>query len=205
MPKEPAKLRAYRKKRDFRRTPEPSGRRRAPRRRAGPRFVIQQHAARSLHWDFRLAVGGVLRSWALPKGPSTDPRERRLAVATEDHPLDYADFEGVIPAGQYGGGAVIVWDAGRYENRSTDDDGNEVPLAQALERGRAVVWLEGEKLRGGYALVHARLRGDAKSWLLVKQRDEGADARRNPVSTQPRSVRSGRTVGEVAAEAEDGA
>ena len=191
----------YADKRDFRRTPEPrgGGGRSGGRRRGGPIFVVQQHDARSRHWDFRLEVGGVLRSWAVPKGPSTDPREKRLAVEVEDHPLAYADFEGVIPEGEYGAGAVIVWDRGRYENRSTDDDGAEVSLEQALRRGAAELWLEGEKIRGGYALVRAGLGGQPENWLLIKQDDEHADARRNPTSTEPHSVVSGRTTDDVRA------
>lgn len=183
-------LERYRSKRDFRRTPEPSGDERRP---SGPglrRFVIQKHAARSLHYDFRIEAGGVLKSWAVPKGPSTDPREKRLAVEVEDHPLDYADFEGVIESG-YGAGRVIVWDAGTY--RSLTDG----PVEAALERGHLSLWLEGEKLRGGWTLQ--RTRGGAKpQWLLVKRRDEGADARRRPVDTQPESVRTGRTIDELA-------
>src|SRR5438067_145382 len=157
-----------------------------------PIFVIQKHAARSLHYDFRLEVDGVLKSWAVPKGPSTDPRDKQLAMAVEDHPLEYANFEGVIPQGQYGAGAVIVWDTGPCRNL-TERDGEEVPVAQALADGHLVVGLEGKKLRGGYALI--RLGGGGRErWLLVKKRDHAADARRNPVSTQPESVLSGRTV-----------
>jgi DNA ligase D-like protein (predicted 3'-phosphoesterase) len=186
----------YRAKRDLRRSPEPAGRRR--RRRRQPRFVVQKHAASSLHYDFRLEVGDVLKSWAVPKGPSTDPRDKRLAMAVEDHPLDYADFEGVIPEGQYGAGSVIVWDTGPYRNL-TERDGREVPLEQALADGHAVVELDGEKLRGGYALTRIGT-GSQERWLLVKTRDERADARRRPVSTQPESVLSGRTVEQVANE-----
>jgi DNA ligase D-like protein (predicted 3'-phosphoesterase) len=179
-----------RRRRDFDRTPEPSGRRRGARRRGDPRFVIQKHAASSLHYDLRLEAAGVLKSWAVPKGPSTDPRVKRLAVQVEDHPLDYAGFEGVIGEG-YGAGRVIVWDAGTY--RSLTDG----PVEDAVEAGHLSVWLEGEKLRGGWTLQ--RTRGGAKpQWLLVKRRDEGADARRNPVSTQPESVLSGRTVEDLA-------
>ena len=192
----------YRDQRDFRRSPEPAGDARpgrVPWKRTGnPIFVFQQHAATTLHWDFRLEVDGVLRSWAVPKGPSTDPREKRLAVATEDHPLSYADFEGVIPEGEYGGGAVIVWDAGPYANLSADEEGNELSLARALAQGHARVWLAGKKIRGGFALVHARLGGQDRNWLLVKEKDEEADARRNPARTEPRSVLSGRTIDEVA-------
>jgi DNA ligase D-like protein (predicted 3'-phosphoesterase) len=186
----------YRAKRDLRRSPEPAGRRR--RRRRQPRFVVQKHAASSLHYDFRLEVGDVLKSWAVPKGPSTDPRDKRLAMAVEDHPLDYADFEGVIPEGQYGAGSVIVWDTGPYRNL-TERDGREVPVEQALADGHAVVELDGEKLRGGYALTRIGT-GSQERWLLVKTRDERADARRRPVSTQPESVLSGRTVEQVADE-----
>lgn len=162
-----------------------------------PRFVIQQHDASSMHWDFRLEVDGVLASWAVPKGPSTDPGEKRFATRTEDHPLDYIDFEGTIPADEYGGGAVIVWDAGTYGNLTTDDDGDERPIGEGLEAGHVSIWLEGRKLTGGYALT--RFRGE-DGWLLVKKNDERADARRNPVSTEPTSVLSGRTVAEVGAE-----
>jgi DNA ligase D-like protein (predicted 3'-phosphoesterase) len=195
------RLATYRDKRDFRKTPEPRGGD-APRfkKRGNPIFVVQQHDASSMHFDFRLEVDGALRSWAVPKGPSTDPREKRLAVATEDHPLDYADFEGVIPEGEYGAGTVIVWDAGPYRNLTRDDDDEEISLARALDEGHAEVWLEGRKLRGGYALVHTELRGDERNWLLVKMKDDGADARRNPTSTEPRSVLSGRTIDEVAEE-----
>ncbi len=196
----PDRLDEYRKKRDFRRSPEPSG---EGRRASGDRrFVIQKHDATSLHYDFRLEVDGVLKSWAVPKGPSTDPREKRLAIPTEDHPLDYIDFEGVIPEGEYGGGTVLVWDRGTYENRTTQDDDQEVPLGKALEAGHAAVWLEGEKIRGGYALSRVAT-GDDERWLLVKMRDEAADARRNPVSTEPDSVASGRSLEEVAEEEGD--
>ena len=184
----------YRRKRDFSRTPEPEGRARAARK--PPIFVIQKHDASTLHYDFRLEINGVLKSWAVPKGPSTDPREKRLAIPTEDHPLDYADFEGVIPQDQYGGGTVLVWDSGRYKNM-TEEDGKPVPAGQAVERGHLVVRLHGKKLQGGYALQRT---GQDKTadWLLVKLKDEAADARRNPVSTEPRSVLSGRTLAEIA-------
>jgi DNA ligase D-like protein (predicted 3'-phosphoesterase) len=165
--------------------------------------VIQEHQASRHHFDLRLEVDGALRSWALPKGPSTDPREKRLAVAVDDHPLEYADFEGVIPEGEYGAGTVIVWDAGPYRSLREGGDGEPLPMNVALEEGQAEVWLEGKKLRGGYALVHARPGGEEESWLLVKMKDEGADARRNPVRTEPRSVLSGRTLAEVAAEEGD--
>jgi DNA ligase D-like protein (predicted 3'-phosphoesterase) len=190
------RLQRYRDKRRGSVTDEPGvrGAAEAPRRRRGDqRFVIQKHDATRLHYDFRLEVDGTLRSWAVPKGPSTDPREKRLAVQVEDHPLDYADFEGVIGEG-YGAGAVIVWDAGTYRNLD-----EERSMAEALDAGHARVWLEGDKLRGGWSLVRTG-GGDKPQWLLIKRRDEGADARRRPQSTQPESVKSGRTIEEVAEE-----
>jgi len=159
------------------------------------RFVIQKHAATTLHYDFRLEVGGVLRSWAVPKGPSTDPHEKRLAIEVEDHSLAYGDFEGVIGEYSYGAGAVIVWDAGTYRNLD-----EERSMADALDAGHARFWLEGEKLRGGWTLHRTGGDGVKAQWLLIKRADEGADARRNPQRAQPESVRSGRTIEQVAAE-----
>jgi DNA ligase D-like protein (predicted 3'-phosphoesterase) len=161
-----------------------------------PIFVVQKHAARNLHYDFRLEVEGVLKSWAVPKGPSTDPREKRLAMAVDDHALEYARFEGVIGEGLYGAGAVIVWDTGPYRN-VTERDGRKVPMPEALDAGHAVVELEGEKLRGAYAITRTGGERGRERWLLVKKRDPAADARRNPVSTEPQSVLSGRTVEQV--------
>ena len=152
-----------------------------------PRFVIQKHAATTLHYDFRLEVGGVLRSWAVPRGPSTDPGEKRLAVEVEDHSLGYGDYEGVIGSGSYGAGAVIVWDTGTYEPLGDEDAG------AALDAGHLSFWLEGEKLRGGSTLH--RTRGGAKpQWLLIKRRDEAADAGADPVAARPESALSGRTI-----------
>jgi DNA ligase D-like protein (predicted 3'-phosphoesterase) len=192
----PDRLERYRQKRDPDKSKEPGVR---PRRRSKgsaaetqPRFVIQKHAASSLHYDFRLEVDGTLRSWAVPKGPSTDPRQKRLAVEVEDHPLEYADFEGTIDEGNYGAGAVIVWDAGTYGNLDV-----ERSMAETIEAGHVKVWLEGEKLRGGWTLQRTRS-GDKPQWLLIKRRDDGADARRNPESSEPQSVKTGRTVEQVA-------
>ena len=192
------RLEAYRKRRDQEKSPEPAGRR--GRRGKRPCFVIQEHSARSHHFDFRLEVDGVLRSWAVPKGPSSDPREKRLAVPVEDHPLDYADFEGVIPAGQYGAGAVVVWDRGTYDNLTTRD-GKPQPVEQALRDGHLVLALHGEKLKGGYALQRVAT-GEDERWLLIKLRDAAADARRRPTSSQPQSVLSGRTIADLEREAE---
>lgn len=192
----------YERKRDFTRTPEPRGEEGASGRanRDAPVFVIQEHDASTRHFDFRLEMDGVLKSWAVPKGPSTDPHEKRLAIPTEDHPLEYADFEGVIPEGAYGAGTVLLWDTGAYENITEKEDGI-VPAQEALADGHLLVWLYGEKLRGGYALQRIA-RDDETRWLLVKMDDDEADARRNPVSTERRSVKSGRTLKEIAHEAD---
>ena len=193
-------LRPYRDKRHFGRTPEPPARKGRARRR--PRFVIQQHDATAMHYDVRLEAGGVLKSWAVPKGPSLKPKDKRLAMRTEDHPIAYAAFEGVIPEGEYGAGPVIVWDEGTYRNL-TDEDGTEVPVEEAVDQGHVKVWLEGHKLQGGFALTRTPIGRDRREkWLLVKLRDEAADARRNPVSTQPESVVSGRTLEDLRAQAE---
>lgn len=185
------KLQLYRDRRDFRRSPEPGGKHgRQPSSRAV--FVIQKHAASRLHYDFRLELGGVLKSWAVPKGPSLDPRQRRLAVETEDHPLDYADFEGRIPDDQYGGGTVMVWDAGTWKNRSRDRNDKPMSAQRAYEAGHLTLQLWGKKLRGGWALVRINTESGKKNWLLIKENDDEADARRNPVSSEPDSVLTGR-------------
>lgn len=178
-PMNPDSLKSYREKRDFEVTSEPLGR--------GARshsqiFVVQKHSSRSLHYDLRLEVDGVLKSWAVPKGPSTNPKDKRLAIETEDHPLEYASFEGTIPEGQYGAGTVIVWDTGPYINMSKKD-GLDITLAQALENGHAAIWLEGKKLSGGYALTRT-----PRGWILVKMRDEKADSSRDILKESPGSV-----------------
>jgi DNA ligase D-like protein (predicted 3'-phosphoesterase) len=156
-----------------------------------PVFVIQKHAATSLHYDFRLEVGGAMRSWAVPKGPSYDPGERRLAMAVEDHPMSWNEFEGVIGPG-YGAGTVIVWDRGSY--RYT---GDAAGMAEALDDGYARFVLEGEKLRGEWSL--RRMSGQKKeSWLLSKRRDSDADPARDVVAEEPESVVSGLTIEDVA-------
>lgn len=187
-------LKEYKAKRDFSKTsePEPSTGKSANE----PIFVIQQHDASHMHFDFRLEVEGVLVSWAVPKGPSTDPRQKRLAVRTEDHPLEYALFEGKIPEGEYGAGTVIVWDTGKYENISRKED-RHISMSEALGSGHVKVRLFGKKLGGGYALIHTRMRGVEKNWLLIKENDDHADARRKPVSTEPQSVISGKSIKEM--------
>jgi len=152
-------------------------------------FVIQQHAASTLHYDFRLEVDGVLRSWAVPKGPSTDPREKRLAVEVEDHSLQYAEFEGTIGTG-YGAGTVIVWDRGTWRPLT-----DTLPEA-ALSDGHLSFWLNGKKLRGGWTL-HRTRDGPKPKWLLIKRRDQHADTAREPVDTQPESVLSRRRVDDL--------
>ncbi len=193
----------YRAKRDFAATPEPVGSPPAPGGHPGgdggpgdgergQRWVVQQHAARRLHYDFRLEADDVLVSWAVPKGPSYHPGVKRLAVKVEDHPLDYRDFEGTIPGGNYGAGAVIVWDEGTYLNQTTRH-GDVVPVADAVAAGHVSVWLQGSKLVGGWALT----RFDGKNWALVKRKDDRADPRRDVTSEEPRSVKTGRTLDEV--------
>lgn len=191
-------LKDYNQKRDFEQASEPKESLKKP---SGenPIFVIQKHDASNLHYDFRLQVDDVLKSWAVPKGPSTDPSEKRLALETDDHPLDYADFEGVIPEGQYGAGVVIVWDTGTYENTS-EKKGEELTMEEALEKGHITVTLHGKKMKGGYALIRTQ-GGENPKWLLMKKKDDEADARRNPVSTEPKSVISGKTIANLKGDA----
>lgn len=181
------RLDRYLAKRDFGVTPEPTG---GSADGPGPRFVVQQHAARRLHYDVRIEVGGVLVSWAVPKGPSYDPAQKRLAVRTEDHPMDYAGFEGVIPAGEYGGGQVVVWDAGIFHNVTAGRHGQVRPLPDALERGHLKVWFVGEKLEGAWAFT----RTDGDNWLMVKAKDVAADPDLDIVAERPESILTGRTV-----------
>jgi len=185
-----SKLGEYKKKRAFNKTSEPSG---SIKKSEGDTiFVIQKHAARALHYDFRIESSGVLISWAVPKGPSTDPSVKRLAVMTEDHPLDYASFEGVIPEGEYGGGPVIVWDTGTYKNTS-EKDAKKISVDEAIKFGLVEMELKGKKLKGGYALK--KMHG--KNWLLIKKRDDFADKTRNPVEDEQGSVLSSKTVEEI--------
>jgi bifunctional non-homologous end joining protein LigD len=188
------KLRLYREKRDFAKTAEPSGGTPSA---TGDVFVIQKHAARRLHYDLRLELDGVMLSWAIPKGPSFDTKTRRLAVRTEDHPLDYAGFEGVIPRGEYGGGAMIVWDRGTWRC--------EGDARQQLAEGHLKFTLEGVKVRGRWHLLRTKGFDDAdgngkgESWLFFKGKDDFVDRERDVVAERPESIVSGRTVEEVAA------
>ncbi len=184
-------LKDYQKKRKFNSTPEPKG---SGKQKSGNQtiFLIQKHQASQLHYDFRLEIDGVLVSWAVPKGPSTDPKEKKLAIRTEDHPLEYADFEGIIPKDQYGGGTVIIWDKGTYQNQRGKK------MSESLKEGKIEVWLKGKKLQGGYHLIKMKQKDqDKEQWLLFKAKDEEADARRNPASTEPKSVKSDQTIQQV--------
>lgn len=181
-------LTEYWRKRDFEKTKEPSGRQRVTKRKAKElSFVIQKHDASHLHYDFRLEFDGVLKSWSVPKGPSLDPADKRLAVQVEDHPLDYASFEGVIPAGQYGGGDVIVWDRGSWQSEDGD-------IAEQLRKGHLKFSLKGEKLNGSWALVRLGRPSKKPQWLLIKHRDEFAREHSDYdiVAEHPESVKTGR-------------
>ncbi|NUU23892.1 MAG: 3'-phosphoesterase [Streptomycetaceae bacterium] len=199
---------AYRRKRDFAKTREPRGGegREDGGEGAEARFVVQIHDASRMHFDFRLEVDGVLKSWAVPKGPSHDPEQKRLAVPTEDHPMEYRDFEGVIEPGEYGGGTVIVWDQGTYRSLATDRRGREIPFAEALESGHASFWLDGSKLHGGYALTRTRgtRPGEDEMWLLVKRKDAHAARGDAPDPRRAKSVLTGRTLRQVAADPDNG-
>ena len=180
----------YRRKRDFEKTREPSG---VSPQRLEPcfRFVVQKHDATRLHYDLRLEMEGVLRSWAVPKGPSFDPSDKRLAVLVEDHPLEYLDFEGVIPEGQYGAGRMLVWDQGVYECRGKGSD-----PASALKKGKLEFFLHGEKLRGFWVLVQTTGRGKDE-WLFFKKEDEYVRVGQDILSSRPESVLSGRILEEI--------
>ncbi|MDX1653470.1 MAG: DNA polymerase ligase N-terminal domain-containing protein [Brumimicrobium sp.] len=186
----------YAEKRDFRKTDEPEGDKKKSKG-DEPIFVIQKHDASNLHYDLRIEIDGTLKSWSVPKGPSTDPDEKRMAIPTEDHPIDYADFEGVIPEDEYGGGTVMIWDKGTFENIKEDDDGNKMSLKDAYDQGTVEIFLKGEKLSGAYALIEMKSGNMEGNWLFIKMDDEEADARRNPVSTEKKSVKTGRTMKEI--------
>jgi bifunctional non-homologous end joining protein LigD len=187
---EPDPLRRYKEKRDFTGTPEPSPE--IEERDGDPIFVVQKHDASNLHYDLRIESGGVLKSWAVPKGPSMDPKVRRLAVPTEDHPMAYADFEGVIPEGHYGAGTVIVWDRGTYRNTKGEDASTE----KNLEEGHATLWLEGEKLKGGFAFIRTG-GGDKPRWLFFKMKGDEARPGSDVTEEMPDSVVTGRSLEEV--------
>src|SRR3954469_13534706 len=185
----------YNAKRDFTRTAEPRGK--TTRRKKGTlSFVVQKHDATRLHFDFRLELDGTLKSWAVTRGPSLDPADKRLAVQVEDHPLDYGDFEGTIPKGQYGGGTVQLWDRGYWE-----PEGDKTP-EQALASGDLKFVLDGQRLHGSWVLVrmkHDRTRGKRTNWLLIKHRDECAtNGNGDAILAEDRSVASGRPMEQIA-------
>ncbi len=178
-------LAEYKKKRRFTKTPEPGPHEKSSE--FGNIFVVQKHRATQLHYDFRLEAGGVLKSWAVPKGPSLDPSVKRLAMQVEDHPVDYADFEGVIPEGEYGGGTVMVWDYGVYAPENTEN------VAKALAKGELKFTVLGEKIKGSFVLVRTRDR----QWLLIKHNDKYAKEE-DIAETRPFSVLTKRTLAEIA-------
>jgi bifunctional non-homologous end joining protein LigD len=180
-----ASLTEYKKKRKFDKTPEPGPKKK--RTKSGRIFVVQKHRATQLHYDFRLEADGVLKSWAVPKGPSLDPKVKRLAMQVEDHPVDYAKFEGVIPEGEYGGGTVMVWDYGTYEPEDTED------VSEALRKGELKFSLNGEKLKGSWVLVRTRDR----QWLLMKHRDYYT-TEEDVTDLAPASILTRRTLAEIA-------
>jgi bifunctional non-homologous end joining protein LigD len=189
-------LAEYRKKRDFKKTAEPAGKPVPARSRRALHFVIQKHAASRLHFDFRLELDGVMKSWAVPKGPSYDPAVRRLAMEVEDHPIEYNTFEGTIPKGQYGGGTVMLWDRGTYEPEA---GGGEDALREGYERGDLKFILHGKRLEGGWVLVRMRRdESERAQWLLIKHRDEHADPAYDVTDEVTTSVKSGRTMEEIA-------
>ncbi|HKU63300.1 MAG TPA: DNA polymerase ligase N-terminal domain-containing protein [Gemmatimonadales bacterium] len=191
------RLAEYRRKRDFGRTREPKGTtRRAPAARLA--YVIQRHEATRLHFDLRLELDGVMKSWAVPKGPSLDPGVKRLAIEVEDHPIDYNTFEGTIPQGEYGGGTVMLWDRGTYTYAGDSDD-PPAALREAYRKGDVKFELRGKRLRGSWVLVRTRRNDRKNQWLLIKHRDEYADPDLDPVERYRTSVATGRTMAQIAA------
>ena len=187
-------LKEYNKKRDFRKTSEPKGNKKSGKNQL--HFSVQKHAARNLHYDFRLELDGVLKSWAVPKGPSLDPNVKRLAVHVEDHPYDYRTFEGSIPEGEYGAGEVIVWDEGTYHAIDAEDKKeSEKILKEGYEKGDFKFVLDGHKLKGEFVLVKMKNRGE-KQWLLIKHKDRHASTK--DILEDERSVLSDRTVEDIA-------
>jgi bifunctional non-homologous end joining protein LigD len=193
-----SKLAEYRRKRDFTRTREPKGG--TPKKSPRLAYVIQKHAATRLHYDLRLELDGVMKSWAVPKGPSLDPAVKRLAIHVEDHPIEYNQFEGTIPAGEYGGGTVMIWDYGTY-TAAGDEEDPEAALRAGYRKGDFKFELRGKRLKGSWVLVRTRGRGERPrqgQWLLIKHRDEAADPDIDPTEAYQTSARSGRTMDEIA-------
>lgn len=186
-------LTEYNRKRDFTRTKEPAGL--VPKATGKTlHFVVQKHAASRLHFDFRLELDGVMKSWAVPKGPSYDPKVRRLAMEVEDHPISYNTFEGTIPAGEYGGGTVMLWDRGTYQ---AEDGGGAASLRRGYEKGDLKIVMNGQRLRGGWVLVRMN-RPSGKEWLLIKHRDDTADPDYDVTADETTSVTTDRTMEQIA-------
>jgi len=190
------KLKKYIAKRNFKQTPEPSGKRVPAKMK--DYFVIQKHDATNLHYDLRLQVGGVLVSWAVPKGPSTNPKVKHLAIRVEDHPLAYGDFEGTIPKGNYGGGTVMVWDKGTYKNLRADKPVGAADMEKSLRQGVVEIEFFGKKLKGGYNLIKTKGFGGKNAWLLLKAKDEFAHAQHEPTKDKPDSAKTGKTLEQIA-------
>jgi bifunctional non-homologous end joining protein LigD len=189
-----APLAQYNAKRDFTRTGEPTGK--VPKARGKTlHFVIQKHAASHLHYDFRLELDGVMKSWAVPKGPSLDPTVRRLAMEVEDHPISYNTFEGTIPQGEYGGGTVMLWDRGTYE---PEGGGGSESLRRGYEKGELRFRMHGKRLQGGFVLARLKRPGRPQ-WLLIKRRDEHADAERDITAEETTSIVTKRTMEQITA------
>jgi len=186
-------LKKYKEKRNFGKTSEPKGK--TQKVKDDLIFVVQKHDATNLHYDFRLELDGVLKSWAVPKGPSLNPKEKRLAMMVEDHPFDYKDFEGVIPKGNYGAGEVIVWDKGTYHSIETDDRNKSIPLLKrGLEKGDLKITLYGKKLNGQFALVNMK-KPKQNAWLLIKKKDEYATE--EDILLNDKSVVTGKGIDEI--------
>ena len=192
-------LSLYKKKRSFDETPEPKGKKKSSARTL--KFVVQKHDATQLHYDFRLEMEGVLKSWAVPKGPSLNPQDKRLAMMVEDHPFDYRNFEGTIPAGNYGAGTVMVWDEGPYTAMGFEEEPvkkQEKILLEELKKGDVKIVLHGEKLKGAFALVKIKGRGE-NAWLLIKKQDAAATDK--DVTKKDKSVKTKRTLNQIAEDA----
>ncbi len=159
-------------------------------------FTIQKHNASSLHYDFRLQMGDILKSWVIPKGPSLNPKDKRLAILTKDHSLDFAEFEGVIPAGEYGAGKMIVWDKGTYENITTKND-KPISIDEAFENGEIIIFIQGKKLKGKFSLILMKKQNEPKNWLLIKQNDQYAGDEFDPVIELPHSVISQKSIEDI--------
>ena len=201
-------LALYKKKRSFTKTPEPGGQKKSTSKKARPdepvgrglKFVVQKHDATNLHYDFRLEMDGVLKSWAVPKGPSMNPQDKRLAMMVEDHPYDYKNFEGIIPAGNYGAGTVMVWDEGSYEAMEHEEDPvktQEKILLGELKKGDLKLVLHGKKLKGTFALVKMKGRGE-NAWLLIKKNDD--EVSKTDITKKDKSVKTDRTLNQIAEE-----